>query len=47
MVVILSLLIGLGIGFILGILLGMGLAFHGVKQGWVEQDGYYYDREVR
>ena len=45
MAVILSLIIGLGIGFILGVLLGMGVALYGVKQGWVEQDGYYYDRE--
>ena len=47
MVVLLSLLIGLFIGGVLGILFGMILAFYSIKQGWVKQDGYYYDGEVR
>ena len=47
MAAILGLLIGLVLGGILGILFGMGLAFYSIKQGWVKQDGYYYDREVR
>ena len=47
MVIILSLLIGLVIGCVLGTLFGLILAFYSVKQGWVKQDGYYYDGEVR
>ena len=47
MVVLLSLLIGLAIGGVLGILFGMILSFYSIKQGWVKQDGYYYDGEIR
>lgn len=45
MVGIINLLIGLVIGLILGLFFGMGVALYGIKQGFGEQDGYYYDRE--
>ena len=42
MIGIIYLIIGIIVGTIIGFVLGGGFTFYGIKNGWIEEDGYYY-----
>lgn len=42
MIGIIYLIIGIIVGTFIGFVLGSGFTFYGIKNGWIEKDGYYY-----